>query len=815
MSILQRLKDNIAAIKYALTGEGNKNVLDKYTGFGGINAILYATYTDKREWPKTMLPYWDDIRELAQLLLHHSKDMNEYNRWMNSLRSSVLTAYYTPSKFVQGLIAALDSKAATGSSLLDPAAGSGVFLDRFLDWAYKGQGKVVGYEKDLLTGTILGKRMEHVAEVRVDGFENFPKEELGTYDLVSTNVPFGDIRVFDPDYTNSKSPVRRAAAKYIHRYYVLKGLDCLRDGGIEAYIITSNYLNHDADQIAEALKEARLIGAYRLANNLFKESGTEVGTDLLVLQKDKEKEGVTADESFLLTPYLDGDCPTNMYFTMHPDHIIATETKVGTDAYGKPGFVYHHEFDVQGISKDMRTMLSKDLTENLDVELFNTRHKAEKKAETKQQTAHTDTKDEKKAKELKAILDTYDLLYVQEATTMTEDVADRKQLNKLYDAWVKKYGQFNCPLNRPIVKSVSEELLALEVRDGSELTKADIFFKPVAFATDEIHEAGTPQEALAVSLNDKGYPDMPYMMALTGLTERELLTKLDGDVYYNPLTNGYEIAAKFISGNVVEKAKEIRTAYGIDEEDASDGKGELTKTIDPRVTRSLRALEDAVPTPIPFEELDFNLGERWISCDLYSRFGSEFFSVDGSTNERDHVNVDVKYDSIIDQFSASADGAWNEKIHTQYAVSSECSDVDGIDLFIHALQDTCPKLWRYKRDSDGEIVYNDKYEKQKEEDPQAIQMANAKIAEIRTGWVDWLTRQSKDVKDALAKEYNEKFNCFVKPHYDGSHQRFPGLDRKALEEKCGVKDLYQSQKDCVWMLVQNQGGICDHEVLRP
>ena len=54
MSILQRLKDNIAAIKYALTGEGNKNVIAKYTGFGGINAILYATHTDKREWPKTI-----------------------------------------------------------------------------------------------------------------------------------------------------------------------------------------------------------------------------------------------------------------------------------------------------------------------------------------------------------------------------------------------------------------------------------------------------------------------------------------------------------------------------------------------------------------------------------------------------------------------------------------------------------------------------------------------------------------------------------------------------------------------------------------
>ena len=131
--------------------------------------------------------------------------------------------------------------------------------------------------------------MEDEAEVRVDGFENFPKEELGTYDLVTTNVPFGDFAVYDPDYSNGKDPELRAAAKCIHRYYVLKGLDCLWDGGIEAYIITSNYLNHGGVQIAKALKESRLVGAYRLASNLFKENGTEVGTDLLVLLKDSAK----------------------------------------------------------------------------------------------------------------------------------------------------------------------------------------------------------------------------------------------------------------------------------------------------------------------------------------------------------------------------------------------------------------------------------------------------------------------------------------------------------------------------------------------
>ena len=40
MSNLQRLRDNIAAIECALKGEGEKSVLDKYTGFGGLGFIL-------------------------------------------------------------------------------------------------------------------------------------------------------------------------------------------------------------------------------------------------------------------------------------------------------------------------------------------------------------------------------------------------------------------------------------------------------------------------------------------------------------------------------------------------------------------------------------------------------------------------------------------------------------------------------------------------------------------------------------------------------------------------------------------------------
>ncbi|MBW7893020.1 MAG: DNA methylase, partial [Chitinophagaceae bacterium] len=63
-------------------------------------------------------------------------------------------------------------------------------------------------------------------------------------------------------------------------------------------------------------------------------------------------------------------------------------------------------------------------------------------------------------------------------------------------------------------------------------------------------------------------------------------------------------------------------------------------------------------------------------------------------------------------------------------------------------------------------------------------------------------------KKQLTDQYNDTFNCFVRPDYNGSHQEFPGLDRKAL----GINDLYSSQMDTVWMIKLNNGAICDHEV---
>ena len=51
----------------------------------------------------------------------------------------------------------------------------------------------------------------------------------------------------------------------------------------------------------------------------------------------------------------------------------------------------------------------------------------------------------------------------------------------------------------------------------------------------------------------------------------------------------------------------------------------------------------------------------------------------------------------------------------------------------------------------------------------------------------------------------------IRDRYDGSHQTFPDLNLKGLASR-GIRSVYPSQMDCVWMLKQNGGGICDHEV---
>ena len=1156
------MRDNIEAIRLALSlgvkGRGAQTaeeiaVLRKYSGFGGLKCILNDAneLADAAKWSKSDIELFAPTVELRRLIHDYSRDDKEFNRYMESLKASTLTAFYTDNRIVDAISDALKYQGVEIKSFLEPSAGQGAFIDSFLrNDRYPGA-EVLAYEKDLLTGKILSALHPSIL-TRIEGFEKIERDFNGYFDVAASNVPFGDFAVADPAYAVSKEIGYRQAAKSLHNYFFLKGLDQVREGGLIAFITSQGVMNAASPFIRMALvKQADLVAALRLPNNTFSDNaGTDVGSDLIILQKHTEKKSLSADEEFFIQSVIDRGTkvPGNKFFQAFPQNVICTDAKVGTDQYGKPAIVYHHDGGIDGIAEDLRKALDESLHLRLNLELYNSngikpptpdpvtptptptpkqeakvetsrvekkssltntplmqqyqemkkKHpdavllfrvgdfyeifgkdaviaseilgitltrrqtgidsrielagfphhaldtylpklvragkrvaiceqledpklkktpkqkvvetvtpnqppKAEPKPELKSAPApveppkaepskeietdgspdYTDNPDprlyaynlfgelepigkprrqpkpaedapkpkpsvevkdipvkkfrpltekelefygslnwednppingsyetmmsiahrqleemrlEREAAEAakqaaangetiqegaitiqrtegdfipgrqprvaaqktkpiqvdmsprpfsediqffhhngsmvvqdgmvgflsevrkngatfnplelkpeqakRAMLyvtlsETYQQLYNYEAETHEPSEHLREHLNQYYDEFVEKYGNLNEKQNVKFIlmDANGRDALALERGENGRFVKADIFDHPVSFAIDEVTSVDTPMEALSASLNKYGEVNLEYMSGLVDMDKDTLTENLEGHIYYNPLVENYEIKDRFIAGNVVAKANDVRAWIDREEERIKGFPG--YDGVEPFIALSkdsLKALEEARPRRIEFDELDFNFGERWIPTGIYSAYMSYLF----------HTDVKIAYSSSMDEYSAEASRK-NMTIWEEFCVRGYYRTYDGMNLLKHALHNTVPDIKKSAgKDDNGNDI--------KVPDNEAIQLANTKIDEIRNGFSEWLEAQSPEFKEKLVDLYNDKFNCFVRPQYDGSHQTFPDLNMKLLGDRYGIHSIYQSQMDCIWMLKQNGGGICDHEV---
>ena len=1060
------MRDNIEAIRTAFILEREQRaataeeraILRKYCGFGGLKCILNPAreLTDAVHWAKSDLELFAPTVELYRLIRENSRNDLEYKRFVDSLKASVLTAFYTPKEITDTIADVLADYSVRPSRVLEPSAGVGVFVDAVL--RHSPDADVMAFEKDLLTGTIL-RQLHPDKKMRIDGFEKIEKPFNNYFDLTVSNIPFGDIAVFDAEFQRSESFGRRSAQKAIHNYFFLKGLDTVRDGGIVAFITSQGVLNSAKTSVRnELFSQANLVSAIRLPNNLFSDNaGTEVGSDLIILQKNLHKTELSQDERLLTV--IQTDTKTNLtdnaYFIHHPERIVHTTAKLDTDPYGKPAMVYLHEGKTAGIVEDLRRMLDEDCHMRLVMRLYSgaigqakeqkavavevkpeqpamkpeatiTARTEEAQAEKSQpiaekpeieprQTNHSNavqltlldlwgmpieepakkkkaTKKENKAKRVpskpkpqvmaappvesvkpateskeakpenagkqgypediyatldwetnppingfyetmmsltperrkalrleaerhrqeqlkksgvkdtlnpafvpssdnkpeqkeaakqpeaqseatpvpvtdngpsnkattslfpefetekpkeeapdltprpyhrtpemhlregslvanrardigylkditpygatfqplgltgyqkeKALLyvslrDAYERLYRYESNRREENVPWREHLNTCYNEFVMRYGNLNAKQNVKLVMmdAGGRDILSLERAEDGKFVKADIFDRPVSFSVENHANVGSPEEALSASLNKYGTVNLGYMRGITDTTEEELLNALKGRIFYNPLVTGYEIKDRFIAGNVIEKAERI--------EGWMEDNPESERM--PEVKQALEALKEAEPQRIAFEDLDFNFGERWIPTGVYAAYMSHLFDTD----------VKIAYSASMDEFSVAC-GYRTMKITDEFLVKGYYRNYDGMHLLKHALHNTCPDMMKsIGKDENGNDI--------KVRDAEGIQLANAKIDEIRNGFTEWLEEQSPQFKERLTIMYNRKFNCFVRPKYDGSHQTFPDLNLKGLASR-GIQSVYPSQKDCVWMIKQNGGGICDHEV---
>ena len=312
------------------------------------------------------------MRELHELLRHYAGSEQRYKDFVQSMRNSTLTAFYTPPAIVRALAEALRDAGVVPRRLLDPSAGAGIFPSSFRETA-DGEVEILSFEKDLLTGQVLSALAREREQVVIDGFQTIESAYDSYFDVVTSNIPFGDTRIFDASFRKSDDPVRRQALKAVHNYFFIKGLDTLREGGILAFVTSAGVMDAPGNEPVRRylMEHARLLSAVRLPNNLFTEyAGTEVASDLVVLQKQSEKRKLTPDEQrFVSSSEIGNGIYLNDY---HRDfkHAIHTTFSHEKGLYGQSALVLHYDGGPERIAERLRGILANAFAARLDTERY-------------------------------------------------------------------------------------------------------------------------------------------------------------------------------------------------------------------------------------------------------------------------------------------------------------------------------------------------------------------------------------------------------------------------------------------------------------
>lgn len=797
-----KFKNNITAIRILKTLESEnrkatvaeQRQLSLYTGWGGL---ANAFEPDNDKWKNEYL-------ELKNLLTD-----DEYT----AARSSVLDAFYTDSTIIDSIYKVIQNAGLESGNILEPAMGIGNFFGR-LPADLRGKVNLYGVEKDSLSGRI-AQKLYPQANITIDGFENTHFND-NSFDVAIGNIPFGDFGVNDKKYNSQNLK--------IHDYFFLKSLDKVRDGGIVAFVTSKGTLDKKDSSFRKTLAErADLVGAVRLPNNAFKSAGTEVTADIIFLQKREKK--LEIEPSWVHTGQLETGLPVNNYFVKHPEMVLG-EIVEGNKMYSRTDDTMCVPFDdgrtlsdllaiaVNNISftytphKDKLIPLAEKSDEiilpqgiraesyfksNNDIYFYGSNGEGDlftipgSELLDKKYTA----KNINRISDFIELRDTLrELLDVQQYENNDDKVAQlQSKLNTLYDAYYIKYGLLHSNYNRNIIgfDGAYQLVASLEKSyDKSKLIeKSDIFTQRVNVPKPTIEHIDTAEEALAISIVEKGVIDFAYMSKLTDIPEENLKANLcaNGEIFPVPELSSednivYQTASEYLSGDIYAK---------LDMANLSARDNDIYRS-------NIIALEKAKPKPLKAADIDVSIGATWISPKYYEQFMYEIFKTPEENRsdyapkyywQKDGKKIEVEYSAYSGRWSIS-----NKSIDKSVTVTKTygAHGYSGYAIFQSALNLTEPKVYKIKLDEFGIPVFDKNHKPVSELDVPATQVVQQKANAIRREFKNWLFKDADRRKDII-DTYNRTFNCIKPREYDGSHLTFPGMNSNI--------ELHEHQKNAI------------------
>lgn len=839
MSAKDRLATNVDALETLaqLVHEGRtataeeRNKLGKFRGWGGVDMTdvwnVDSLLRKGRKWDSSRRENVTDVANPYYRLgmVIKSLDPDGKRGVFESIKKAALTSYYTPLP-IAGTMNEYLSLAGYkgGGSMLDPSIGNGVF-EGTMPKDMQQRTQIYGVELDWLTAQI-AKNLYPDAHIQQSGYQ---EAELckDAFDVVESNIPFGDIKVYDPTWRHDSRPAKKAAQGKIHTYFALKMMENAKPGGLVTIMTSNSIMDTPGNGIIRdaLLEQGEFLGAVRLPDNTFKGAGTRVVTDVIFMRKYKDEDDrantlardgyaekqrqfsrVDTIKAHNASEGKDYDVRISGYYKSNPKMMLGKVVAGGQ--YRGDEFGLTSVDDTNALAKKMHEAIKKEIVGDRSGQLYDT-HKSERKiyhairesyvGDGSYQSSGNIVEQNGKFGVLRAVshgdvdmgfdfeenpkLNRFAArirLYIPVRTALKKLIAAqinrepekviedyRKELNAAYKAFSNRYGLLNDKANNFIAEDIdSYQMLSLE--DIDEDTKklkglADIFTKNTIKPTIDTSKVNDPASAIATSLAQYGEVRPSFMEAMLG---KDWPTLCGDTLYKVPFSESYVVSDDYLSGDVKSKLEDAQRAAA----ESSEYK------------RNVEALEKVQPRDIPIGEINIRMGARWVPDKIYTDFMKKMFGIP----DWDHVKSGVRYIPESDDYIINVDSSETGIEADKWATDRRSAK----DIFEAAMKDRSLKV--YDHHSDGSTSLN----------KSATELANSKVQDLRETFETWVTSDPERA-DALGKMYNEKFNRTVIRQWSAPFLQPVGLQGMTLRPH---------QQAAVWMLLNNRGGIVDHIV---
>lgn len=286
-----------------------------------------------------------------------------------------------------------------------------------------------------------------------------------------------------------------------------------------------------------------------------------------------------------------------------------------------------------------------------------------------------------------------------------------------------------------------------------------------------VHDIHCPQDALALSLHERGRVDLPLIAQRLDLSEAEALAALAGDIYLDPVRttpafDHWVPADEALSGPVRLKLARARAKVGTD----------------PRFAAVMTALEAVQPVDLKPSEITARLGAPWIPVDVIEAFIADSMEIETSIHHTREL-ASWTIDKAPFAGHVSSTSIWGTPRRS------------AADLLEDALNSGIPKIYDLIRDADGS--------ERRELNTTDTEAAKEKLAAIKSAFESWVWQDNARA-DRLVRLYNDAYNDLVPRAFDGRHLTLPGASTTI--------SMREHQKRVVWRIVASGTTYVAHSV---